>query len=66
MSEPRVLRYEVPVDDGWHEISYDGGVVFVAARDPQIVEFITAGGLFVWHLYSRGVVPAESVGGEQQ
>lgn len=34
----RVLRYEVPVDDEVHAI-HSGPVVYVAARDPRIVEF---------------------------
>ena len=29
----RVLRYEVPVDDAWHEISLTGPVVHVACRN---------------------------------
>lgn len=34
-----VFRYEVPVDDQWHAIEFDGDIVHVAARDPGYVEF---------------------------
>jgi hypothetical protein len=42
MSEPRVLRYEVPVDDQWHVIEFDGHVCYVSTRNPRVVEFWTA------------------------
>lgn len=39
MAESRVYRYEVPVDDAWHEISTSGPILSVASRDPRVVEF---------------------------
>lgn len=39
MSESRVYRYEVPVDDAWHEITLGGPILHVASRDPAMVEF---------------------------
>lgn len=41
-----VLRYEVPVDDQWHEIETDGNVVHVASRGSGVVEFWTAPGMY--------------------
>ena len=37
----RILRYEVPVDDCFHEFALSGEVLHVACRDPQAakVEF---------------------------
>lgn len=35
----RILRYEVPVDDRWHEIYLSGEILTVAARRPDVVEF---------------------------
>lgn len=36
----RILRYEVPVDDAWHEIELRGGKpLHVAARRRDVVEF---------------------------
>lgn len=35
----RVLRYEVPVDDRWHELWLSGEVVHVDTRRPDVVEF---------------------------
>lgn len=35
----RVLRYEVPVDDAWHRITYAGLVEYVFSRDAAKVEF---------------------------
>ncbi len=37
----RVFRYEVPVDDSWHEVRLSGPVVHVACRngDPRTVHF---------------------------
>jgi len=37
----RVFRYEVPVDDSWHEVRLSGPVVHVACRDgnPDVVHF---------------------------
>lgn len=34
-----VLRYEVPVDDGWHQIDTLDDVVHVASRRADVVEF---------------------------
>ncbi len=33
-----IFRYEVPVDDRWHSIDLQGGIVHVAARQPDVVE----------------------------
>jgi hypothetical protein len=35
-----IHRYEIPVDDQWHihKLS-DGGILHIAARNPEIVEF---------------------------
>lgn len=38
-----IFRYEVPVDDQWHEIDLTGPIVYVALRDPSVVEF------WAWH-----------------
>ena len=39
-STERIFRYEVPVDDLWHEIELRGGEpLFVAARRADVVEF---------------------------
>lgn len=35
----RVLRYEVPVDDQWHEIEVQGDVAHVGCRQADVVEF---------------------------
>jgi hypothetical protein len=34
----KIFRYEVPVDDRWHEVE-SGDVLHVAARQPDRVEF---------------------------
>jgi hypothetical protein len=34
-----IHRFEVPVDDRWHEISGCGTPIHVDCRDPRIVEF---------------------------
>lgn len=34
-----IFRYEVPVDDQWHSITLQAGVLFVACRNPYVVEF---------------------------
>jgi len=46
MTDPRIFRYEVPVDDQWHAIPLGGHVLAVAARTPELVEFwaLTPGG----------------------
>lgn len=41
-----IHRYEVPVDDEWHEIALSGDVLYVASRDQFVVEF--------WALHSGG------------
>lgn len=35
----RILRYEVPVDDQWHQHDLSGTVLHVAARRRDVVEF---------------------------
>lgn len=35
----RIFRYEVPVDDQWHEITVAGGALHVACRELDVVEF---------------------------
>jgi hypothetical protein len=35
----RMLRYEVPVDDQWHTVTFEGEPLYVASRDPYVVEF---------------------------
>ena len=35
----RIFRYEVPVDDCFHEFALSGNVVRVGCRDPRVVEF---------------------------
>lgn len=42
----RIYRYEVPVDDQWHEIRTMGDPLHVCARDPRVVEF--------WARYTPG------------
>lgn len=34
-----IYRYEVPVDDRWHEIGGCGTPLHIDCRDPRIVEF---------------------------
>lgn len=34
----RVLRYEVPVDDAWHDLNLHGEILHVDARRPDAVE----------------------------
>jgi hypothetical protein len=34
----RILRYEVPVDDQWHQHDLSGAVLHVASRRPEVVE----------------------------
>ncbi len=34
----RILRYEVQVDDEWHDIALTGDILHVAARTPHAVE----------------------------
>lgn len=36
---PAIYRYEVPVDDAWHEIPLSGSVVSVEARAVDVIEF---------------------------
>ncbi len=38
VSSPRVLRYEIPVDDQIHELTLPGGTLHVATRRPDVVE----------------------------
>lgn len=44
----RILRYEIPVDDQWHTLSFPGRVLHVAARQPDTVEVwaLSGGGVF--------------------
>lgn len=42
----KVYRYEVPVDDCWHEHDLSGAVLHVAGRDIDTVE--------IWALHSGG------------
>jgi hypothetical protein len=35
----RILRYEVPVDDQWHEHGLSGAILHIASRRPDVVEF---------------------------
>lgn len=36
----KIHRYEVPVDDQWHEFpELNGDIIHIAARQPTIVEF---------------------------
>jgi hypothetical protein len=39
-----IYRYEVPVDDQWHDIETHGEIVHVAARERDVVEF------WAWHV----------------
>lgn len=39
MDNSSIYRYEVPVDDQWHEIELTGDVLHVDSRAPSIVEF---------------------------
>jgi hypothetical protein len=34
-----IYRYEVPVDDKWHEVALSGDIVHVASRRRGVVEF---------------------------
>lgn len=36
---PVIHRHEIPVDDQWHAISGYGEPVYVACRNPDVVEF---------------------------
>jgi hypothetical protein len=48
-----IFRYEIPVDDQWHELQLSGAVHHVACRDrADIVE--------VWALHSGGPTVARS------
>lgn len=35
----RIFRFEVPVDDRWHEITGCSTPLHVGCRDPRVVEF---------------------------
>lgn len=35
----KIFRYEVPVDDQWHDIPLSGAIYHVASRRPHVVEF---------------------------
>lgn len=39
MSDLRIYRYDVPVDDAWHTIELSGPIVSVGARNVGVVEF---------------------------
>jgi hypothetical protein len=39
MSDARIYRYEVPVDDQWHAITGCSTPLHIDSRDPQVVEF---------------------------
>jgi hypothetical protein len=39
VGNPSIYRYEVPVDDQWHEIELTGDLLHVDSRDPTVVEF---------------------------
>ena len=39
MSDRRIFRYEVPVDDQWHVHALSGPIVHVGCRKPSVVEF---------------------------
>lgn len=41
-----IYRYEVPVDDQWHELRLSGAVLHVACRRPDTVE--------LWALHTEG------------
>lgn len=49
MSTRRIYRYEVPVDDQWHEFALHGAPVAVGCRDPRFVEF--------WAMHDDGYDP---------
>lgn len=51
--DTRVFRYEVPVDDRWHDIELSGPILHVDCRDPRIVEF--------WALCTTNGAPARTV-----
>ncbi|MDT0377299.1 hypothetical protein RM572_00725 [Streptomyces sp. DSM 42041] len=40
---PAIYRYEVPVDDEWHQITGCATPLHTACRDPRVVEF------WAWH-----------------
>lgn len=46
-----IYRYEVPVDDQWHELQLSGAVLHVDCRDPRVVELwaLSSGGPTVTH-----------------
>lgn len=44
--DTRVFRYEVPVDDQWHDLELSGPILHVDCRDPRVVEF--------WALHTPG------------
>lgn len=46
MTGRTVYRYEIPVDDGVHELEFTGPILHVAARREDTVE--------VWHLHNPG------------
>lgn len=33
-----IYRYEIPIDDRWHEVDMTGDIVHVAARELEVVE----------------------------
>jgi len=39
MSQRAIYRYEVPVDDQWHEIMMSGKITGTGSRRPGVVEF---------------------------
>ncbi len=71
MTDRRVLRYEVPVDDQWHRIRCPGEVRHVAARQVDVVEFWAVTGPWIgrgvdreFRVYATGQpIPASRVRG---
>lgn len=54
MAESVIYRYEVPVDDQWHEIPLSGPVLHVAARTPYVYVARTPYVVEFWALHSGG------------
>ena len=49
-----VCRYDLPVDDQWHELGLSGAVLHVASRHPEVVT--------LWALHSGGPLLPRSFG----
>ncbi|OKK06426.1 hypothetical protein AMK26_10415 [Streptomyces sp. CB03234] len=47
-----IYRYEIPVDDQWHELELTGAVLHTAARTPDVVE--------LWALHTTSPTPRRS------